>query len=85
MREKLEYIDSNVALIIVLEHTVPAARNAMYGHASDFRQHRAQPIAQAEHVEHRIGEIAEHRRNRELAPHEAVAAPDVYEAQAELG
>ena len=31
MREKLEYIDSNDALIIVLEHTVPAARKAMYG------------------------------------------------------
>ena len=31
MREKLEYIASNDALIIVLEHTVPAARNAMYG------------------------------------------------------
>jgi hypothetical protein len=30
MREKLEYIDSKDALIIVLEHTVPAARKATY-------------------------------------------------------
>ncbi len=29
MREKAEYMDSNVALFIVLEHTTPAARNAM--------------------------------------------------------
>src|ERR1700704_3136778 len=29
MREKAEYMDSNVALFIVLEHTIPAARNAM--------------------------------------------------------
>src|SRR3977135_1760084 len=29
IREKLEYIDSNEALIIVLEQTVPAARKAM--------------------------------------------------------
>ena len=29
MRENPEYIASNEALIIVLEHTIPAARNAM--------------------------------------------------------
>ncbi len=29
MREKAEYIASKVALFMVLEHTTPAARNAM--------------------------------------------------------
>jgi hypothetical protein len=29
MREKPEYIASNEALIMVLEHTMPVARNAM--------------------------------------------------------
>ncbi len=31
MRENPEYIASNEALIMVLEHTMPAARKAMYG------------------------------------------------------
>src|SRR5687767_7131228 len=30
MREKPEYIASNDALVMMLEHTVPAARKAMY-------------------------------------------------------
>jgi hypothetical protein len=29
MREKAEYIASKVALFMVLEHTIPAARKAM--------------------------------------------------------
>ena len=55
------------------------------GHAGDFRQQRADAVAQAQHVDHRIGQVAEDRRNRQLAPDQEVALPHRNEAQAERG
>ena len=46
------------------------------GLAGDFRQHGAQPVAEAEHVDQRVGQIAEDGRQRQLAPDEEVAPPD---------
>ena len=80
MRENPEYIASNEALIMVLEHTMPAARKRDVGSAEYVGQHAAQAVAETQHIEHRVGEIAEHRRDGELAPYQYVAAPDVDEA-----
>ncbi len=46
------------------------------GAAVDRRQHGAQPVAEAEHVDQRVGEVAEDGRQRQLPPDEEVAPPD---------
>ena len=49
--------------------------------AADFRQHATQAVSEAEHVDHRIGEIAQDGGHGELAPDQEVAPPDRDEAE----
>lgn len=51
------------------------------GHAGDFGNEHADAEAQAEEVDHRVGEIAQHGRQGELAPHQKVALPYRHETQ----
>jgi hypothetical protein len=51
--------------------------------SADLPDQRAEAVAEAEHVQHGISHIAEHRRNGQLAPDEEVPAPHMQEAKAE--
>jgi hypothetical protein len=46
------------------------------GHAADLGQHAAEAVAQAEQVDHRVGQVAQHGRDRQLLPDQEIAPPD---------
>ena len=51
------------------------------GHAVDLADQRADAVADGEHVEQRIGDVAEHAGDRKLAPDEKIPPPHGDEAQ----
>ena len=85
IRENAEYIASKLDVNIALWQTMPVPMKAMYVMPPTSRHERADAVAQRQHVEQRIGDVAEHAGDRELAPDEQVAPPDGDEAQRELG
>ncbi len=54
-------------------------------HAADVGQQAAESVTQAQHVQHRISQIAQNGRDRELFPHQIVALPHRDEAPGQLG
>src|SRR5207248_9952526 len=54
-------------------------------HAADLGNEGADAVAQRQHVEQRIGDVAEDRGDGELAPDEEIPPPDRDPAQRQLG
>ena len=84
IRENAEYIASKLDVNIALWHTMPVPMNAMYFMPPTSRHERADAVAQRQHVEQRIGDVAEHAGDRQLLPDEQVAPPHGDEAQREF-
>ena len=83
MREKAEYSASKRRAVHRAVANGTRGQKGDVRRPVDLRQQRAEPISEPEHVQHRIGQIAEHRRDGKLAPDQEVAAPDVEKARAQ--
>ena len=85
IRENAEYIASKLDVNIALWQTMPGADERDVFHAADLGNERADAVAQRDHVEQRIGDVAEDARDGELFPDQQVAPPHAGKAKRHFG
>ena len=69
MRENADHRDFEGGAVHGAGTDDAACQKRNVGHALHLRHQAADAVAERQQVEHRIGQIAQHGRNRELAPH----------------